>query len=423
MPPFLLMGRQPGINNTVGVLDKKALIREINIFYTPSVDPGPASNIYSSTQLEPSLAGYTGLQSSQLAGSSGGGWHGKSFLFSLWGATKGVGNTSPGPNGSGGGQCHSGADGSPGISCGYEYDWVAGHTYKFTVTADTSPGRGVGWFKSHVTDVTPGSTHDEFDIASIYQPNAIVQPTDGIYTIPLTYFLEFTEYIDWNSRRSNCAGIANAEITISLQVIDTTGNIVPLGKDDLGPNKACPPEYATSSTSDNIPTNLGGPHGAIMHGGALQSAAGLFKTNYGCLMAPQGASEGQPQGSNFVMLGACPTVSDVRTKGGGSYLSYLWVWAGDGTIQLKDTYCLTAQGVGVTVRTCAPNALNQQWTKGYVDNGLVAQNTLVSKSTGLCLAPPSNSSQYLTLQPCTPSKRILDAAGQEFHLLKRDASP
>ncbi|KWF32500.1 hypothetical protein WL88_24320 [Burkholderia diffusa] len=384
------LGSTPGLYSDTSFPSTVRSVGTLDLFITPATDPGPNSNVFWSNQIG-SLNGYTGLQSTELVSASEG--VGKQFLFSLWGATAAKPGTPASAGIGAGSYCTvsgSATDGSAGAQCRYRYEWHAGHTYRFRVTPDTS--QGPGWFKSNVTDVTNGTTGDSFDIGSIYVGTTQTQ-------VPVGWISQWVEYFDWNSSRTSCASIAHTDAQFSIRAYDAIGNAVPVPAPSVTVNKSCPASYANASQANGVATLIGGPQ---------QSAAGLVKSSGACLTASGGLADG-----SVATLGTCPTLASVRASGGTHFNPQLWVVAGDGTLQTKYSYCLTAQAPGSTsgalLRTCVPGTASQQW---QVKAGtLPGTAQLVSQATGRCLAPAGGA---LTLQACSAATAVWRTPGKSF---------
>ncbi|MFJ1213465.1 RICIN domain-containing protein [Burkholderia pyrrocinia] len=385
------LGATPGLYSNTWFPSTVRSVGTLDLFITPRTDPGPNSNVFWSNQVN-SLHGYTGLQSTELVSASEG--TGRQFLFSLWGATAAKPGTPASAGIGAGSYCTvsgSATDGSAGAQCRYRYDWQAGHTYRFRITPDTS--QGPGWFKSNVTDVTPGSAGDSFDIGSIYVGTTQTQ-------VPVSSISQWVEYFDWNSSRTSCTSIAYTDAQFSIRAYDAIGNAVAVPAPSVTVNKTCPASDANASVSNGVATLIGGPQ---------QSAAGLVKANGTCLTASGGLADGHP-----AVLGACPTLASVRASGGTHFNPQLWVAAGDGTLQTKYSYCLTAQapsaGNGALLRTCVAGEADQQW---LVKAGTAPGSAqLVSQPTGRCLAPAAGGT--LSLQACTAATAVWTTPGKSF---------
>lgn len=384
------IGTTPGLYSNTGFPSTVRSVAILDLFITPQTDPGPNSNVFWSNQVN-SLHGYTGLQSTELVSASEG--TGRQFLFSLWGATAAKPGT-PASAGIGAGSfctvSASATDGSAGAQCRYRYDWQAGHTYRFRITPDTN--QGPGWFKSNVTDMTNGTIGDSFDIGSIYVGTTQTQ-------VPVSSISQWVEYFDWNSSRTSCASVAYTNARFRVRAYDTFGNAVNVPAPSVTVNDACPAAYANASESNGVATLIGGPQ---------QSAAGLVKANGACLTASDGLGDGNP-----AVLGACPTLASVRASGGTHFNPQLWVVAGDGTLQTKYSYCLTAQAPGAVngalLRTCVPGETDQQW---QVQAGtLPGSSQLVSLRTGRCLAPAGSA---LALQRCSAATAVWTTPGESL---------
>ncbi|MEN2470996.1 RICIN domain-containing protein [Burkholderia sp. GS2Y] len=384
------LGSTPGLYSNTWFPSTVRSVGTLDLFITPRTDPGPNSNVFWSNQIN-SLNGYTGLQSTELVSASEG--TGRQFLFSLWGATAAKPGTPASAGIGAGSYCTvsgSATDGSAGAQCRYRYDWQAGHTYRFRITPDTA--QGPGWFKSNVTDVTPGSTGDSFDIGSIYVGTTQTQ-------VPVSSISQWVEYFDWNSSRTSCTSIAHTDAQFDIRAYDAIGNAVAVPAPSVTVNKTCPASDANASASNGVATLISGPQ---------QSAAGLVKANGMCLTASGGLADGHP-----AALGACPTLASVRTSGGTHFNPQLWVAAGDGTLQTKYSYCLTAQaagaGNGALLRTCTAGAADQQWR---VKAGTTPGSAQLVSQTGRCLAPAAGGT--LSLQPCTAATAVWTTPGKSF---------
>lgn len=394
-----ILGSTPGLYSNTTFPAGISSVAQLDLFITPKTDPGPNSNVFWSNQID-SLGGYTGLQSTELA--SGPEGYGKQFLFSLWGATDARPGT-PATAGIGAGSyctvSQTATDGASGAQCRYRYEWQAGHIYRFRVTADTA--LGAGWYKSNVTDISPGSNHDSFDIGSIYVGN---QKTD----VPVTTISQWVEYFDWNSARTSCESVAHTEVKFKIQAFDQFGTRVIVPAPHVSANAGCSESFFTVGSGKNGEATLvGGPN---------QSAAGLLKTDGKCLSTKAGLTDGSPVGSNDAILQTCPTLDDMRRVGGGSYSSHLWVQSAAGTIQIKNNYCLTAQGedVGdkVILATCVQNAANQKWTFTQPDKAPLGTQ-IVATSRNLCLAQGAPDGT-LNLQSCALVGNIWTIPGKSF---------
>ncbi|QVN23005.1 ricin-type beta-trefoil lectin domain protein [Burkholderia pyrrocinia] len=126
-------------------------------------------------------------------------------------------------------------------------------------------------------------------------------------------------------------------------------------------------------------------------------------------------TDGTPAGSNRALLGTCPTLASVRESGGRAFNSALWVQAGDGTIQTKNSYCLSAAASGagsnVVLATCVQGAANQQWN--IVRSSRASPGSqVVAKQSGLCMTP--SASGTLSLQVCASSNSNWTTPGKSF---------
>ncbi|TDK63720.1 DUF3472 domain-containing protein [Sapientia aquatica] len=405
VPSISILGRTPGLYSDTWFPSGVNGVAVLDMFVTPMNDPGPNSNVFWSNQMG-GLGGYTGLQSTEIvAGAEG---VGKQFLFSLWGATNAQAGT-PASAGIGGGSfctvSGTATDGSAGVQCRYHYDWQAGHTYRFRVTPNASLGGG--WFKTNVTDVTGGNVGDSFDIGSIF--------VGGTATlVPTTYVSQWVEYFDWNSKRTDCTSVPYTSVQFSIQAQSASGSPVNLGAANVYANSSCPSSFATTgfNTSTKTSTEIGAPQA---------SAQGLVKANGSCLTAQQGETAGNPVGSNNAILASCPTSASVHASGGSKFAPQLWVMASDSTIQIENSYCLTAwngsnnatagsAGSNVVMLTCAAGSSNQQWTVAPGSAGS-AGSQLVLTSSGQCLTPNGSS---LTLAACSAANSVWAVPGKSF---------
>ena len=396
-PTVSFLGSTPGLYSDTLFPSKVTSVAVLDMFITPETDPGPNSNVFWSNQMG-GLSGYTGLQSTVLVGAEG---VGKQFLFSLWGATDAKTGTPPSAGIGAGSYCTvsgTATDGSAGAQCRYRYNWQAGHTYRFRVTPNTT--LGAGWFTSNVTDVTPGSTGDSFDIGSIF-----VGATKVL--VPTTYISQWVEYFDWNSDRTSCASVPYTNAQFSVQAIDGSGNPVTIPAPSAYANNSCPSSFAITSVKAGVATENGAP---------LQTSQGLFKANGSCLTTQSGLTDGNPVGSNNAILGTCPTATSVQSLGGAHFANALWVWAGDATIETEYSYCLTAAsstaaaGSAVVLQTCVPGATNQQWSSVPGPSGAVG-SYIQAKTSGMCLAQSGTS---LTLATCSAANAVWTPPGQSF---------
>jgi hypothetical protein len=394
-----ILGAAPGLYADTAFPPSLRSVAQLDMFITPETDPGPNSNVYWSNQVN-SLNGYTGLQSTELVSAAEG--HGKQFLFSLWGATDARPGTPASAGIGAGSYCTvsgTATDGAAGAQCRYRYEWQPGHTYRFRITPDTA--LGAGWYKSNVTDVTPGSTGDTFDIGSIHIGNGQTQ-------VPVTSISQWVEYFDWNSSRTSCTSVAYTHARFSIEAFDALGNAVKVPQPRARANATCPSDYAQATAQGAEATLIGGPK---------QSAEGLFKVNGSgvCLAARNGLVGGTAAGPNPVRAETCPTLAAVQRAGGGAFSRALWVRAGDGTIQTKHTYCLTAlparMGGQIVLETCVAGARAQQW-QVVQPAGAGSPAQLVSNQNGRCLTPAQNGD--LSLQPCSATNQIWIPPGRSF---------
>ena len=396
-PTVSFLGSTPGLYSDTWFPSSVTSVSVLDMYITPQTDPGPHSNVFWSNQMG-GLGGYTGLQSTVLVGSEGAG---RQFLFSIWGATNAQTGTPPSAGIGAGSYCTvsgTATDGTAGAQCRYRYNWQAGHSYRFRVTPNKN--LGTGWFTSNVTDVTPGSTGDSFDIGSIFVGATKVM-------VPTTYISQWVEYFDWNSERTSCSSVPYTNAQFSVQALDSSGAPVSVPAPSAYANTSCPASFANVKVTNSVTSEIGAP---------LQTAQGLFKANGSCLTTKSGLTDGNPVGSNNVILCVCPSASAVQTQGGASFSSFLWVWAADATIETENSYCLTsvsasgAAGSGMTLQTCVPGALNQQWLNVSGPTGS-AGNYIQAKASGMCLAPSGNA---LVLASCAASNAVWTPPGKSF---------
>jgi hypothetical protein len=388
-PTIRFIGNTPGLYAWWSFPKTVTALSELDMYITPGNDPGPNSNVYWSNQVD-GLNGYTGLQTTELGNGAEG--FGKQFLFSLWGATNAQTGT-PASAGIGAGSfCTVSAtatDGSAGAQCRYRYEWQVGHTYRFRVTPDAALGDG--WFKSNVTDVTGGAAGDSFDIGSIF-----IGASKKM--IPVSSLSQWTEYFDWNSERTTCSSVPQASAQMKVEALDDKGNPVTMPAPSVNPGSC--KTYVQESVANGVVTELGGPQ---------QSARGFVSVNGQCLKASLGLSDGSATQPNLATLASCPLQSDVQAHGGGSYDAYLWVLNGDGNIETKRGYCLTAPagGTGVpTVKTCVAGEADQLWS---VTQG--AGTASVKSSASTCLVP---SGAGVALAACAAGAAVWRVPGSSF---------
>jgi hypothetical protein len=378
----------------------------MDFYVTLATDPGPNSNVFWSNQLF-SIKGYTGLQSSTLNNADG---VGKQFLFSLWDAVQATPGTLPGSH------CTVSAtatDGSAGAQCRYLYDWQAGHSYRFRLTA-----MGNSWFKVNVTDVSPGVVNgDSFDIGSI-QTDASKFPllVNSIPNVSGSDVVQWVEYFDWNNHRTSCLSVAYTSATFSMTAVDASnGQTLSFPPSSVSSNSApCQAKNAAIQGTNSTQT-----------AGIGQTAQGLFKAASGsCMTAQDGLTDGSPAGSNKAVLAACPTAASVRAAGGRSARNALWVWSADGSIQLQNGYCLTVKdaaaqiGAAVVLESCIPGAVNQQWSQ-IGANASGQAGSIASAQSGLCLSSASSGvnasgQPVLTLGACSGSSSGWTVPGSSF---------
>lgn len=382
------LGATPGLYSETKFPTEIKSVAYLDFFITPETDPGPYSNIFWANDLH-ALNAYTGLQSTSLADPAGEGV-GKQFLFSIWGKNTRYHLGTPSSKHIGSGShCKtndSAADGSPGSQCRFRYEWQSGHTYRFRVAPDKN--LGPGWFKSSVTDVT---VHDgiSFDIGSLYTGTNDTE-------VPVSAVGQWTEYFDWSDPRTGCASIAYSRARVSIKAYDALGKEIKLPRPAVKANTTCPPEFSTVAEKNGEALLIGGPN---------QSAEGLLKFAGVCLSVPD-----EPRGGAALSSEPCPTHETVLKSGGYGIRRALWVLAGDGTIQTKQSYCLTAHSKGnVTLETCdSNNALPQHWS---IRRDASHRASIISKLNGQCLAPAGS---LVTLRACSERDGQWAVPGKSF---------
>jgi hypothetical protein len=399
IPTVFAYGTTPGLYSFWNFQVTNPGLSELDMYITPKNDPGPDSNVFWSNQID-GLGGYTGLQSTMLTG--GGEGTGKQFLFSLWGATDARTGTPQSAGIGGGSFCTvsgTATDGSAGVQCRYRYEWQVNHTYRFRVTPNAK--LGIGWFKSNVTDMTTGIS---FDIGSIFvKANLQYIPTQDVS--------QWVEYWDWNSNRTTCLSVAHTDVDLHVEALDSKGSKATVTNSWLYDNQACP---GSGSLTLNNKTNT-----VNMTAGIGQTAQGFFKLRDFCLTSLYGQTDGSSVGSNTIKLDTCPTLRTVRNLGGDSANNYLWVFAKDNTIQMKNNYCLTynttsLRSGNVYVSSCTAGAANQQWIKLPSFFGNPNEVFLLAKdSTYLCL-DQTGTNKKLTLASCRTSMSIWRIPGASF---------
>lgn len=389
------VGQTPGM--TSGTTLPTAAHR-LDMFITPGADPGPASNVFWSNQLD-SLGGYTGMQTTELSDAEG---HGRQFLFSLWGATDARPGTPASAGIGAGSYCtvsKTATDGDKGAQCRYRYEWQVGHTYRFRVTPDEKLGKG--WYKSNVTDVTPDGDGTSFDIGSIYKP---AFPAD----IPSGDIKQWVEYFDWGNPRTTCLSVARSDVRMSAEAFDAQGRPIYLPAYAMSGQNSCQDQpMAIRPTFTRIARD---GSGVRMEGATSQTAEGFIRSAGSCLISslPQGGVD------QTVSIGACPTKRMVEQKGGRYFSQYFWVLAADGSIQQKSSQCLTAKtgSRAIVVSACAPGQAAQRWRVAGSTDGDGQSVRLVSGLSGLCLG--REGSGLAGMSACTDKDVLWTVPGKSF---------
>ena len=392
------LGDTPGLDTYWWLPSKMQAASEMDFTITPNTDPGPDSDVFWSNQIF-ILNGYTGMQSTMLEDSVHG--SGRQFLFSLWNAVAATAGALPAQPVSTCTVSTTVDDGSPGAQCRVLYAWQVGHTYRFRVTA-----QGNSWYKSNVTDVTPGLSNPvSFDIGSIQQnvstypnlTNTIPKQSNGVSDA-----VQFLEYFDWNNHRTTCLSVPYTNALTTMAAVDAaTGQTtqLPPGSPSGTGSGACGGSDAFTTTSGNQIAGIG------------QTAQGLVKAgSLGCLASLDGPGDGSPAGSNSAVLASCPTLAGVEQSGGGAFSGSFWVYAQNHSLQNHDNYCLTIKdgigdiGAAVAVESCVPGAINQQWQLSGPSGGATGQN-LASVLSGNCVNPQGSKntagSDMLSLTACS----------------------
>ncbi|MFD7714646.1 ricin-type beta-trefoil lectin domain protein [Streptomyces sp. NPDC059814] len=300
-------------------------------------DPGYRANIFWSHQFgfDQGSGAYFGMQSN--GGSS------RLLLFSVW-------DVSEARAGSAGSWCQNFGGEGEGMSCRMNLDWTAGHRYTFKVAAE-----GDGWFGATVADTGTGAS---YKLGSIKTPATAISPSGMV---------DWTEYFEWNSPRSNCYDQPFSDARFGVPTGNggtVTGTVSATSSSD----NACASMTRTDVTADSTVQNLAVGNSVR---GAVTGQGGK------CVDAFGGVSDG--------------VVADLYTCSGGA--NQAWVKAADGTLRLPSDYCLTAEGTGngaaVRVRDCAGTGAGgavtdqaRQWTYDS------STHALVNKASGRCLDVP-----------------------------------
>lgn len=336
---FSYAGGAPGANTWYAFPPEVKSLDSVDFSMTVNIDPGYDSSVFWSNSFYPlgsPNAIYTGMQS------TGGGPRG--FIFSAWGAT----DSKPGDAGS---SCIKFSENGEGRSCRIHMEWVPGHTYQYHVA-----GEGDNWLSVTITDI---NTNRAFKLGSVKIA------TNKISTGNMT---SWTEYYEWSSNRSTCMGQPYSKVTMGLPRAMSNGVPAVAHITNTTTSKSCPDaSLVTIEAADSIQENALG-----------NSARGTVKNANG-LCLDQSGTTGD---------GAKVGVSACTGKN-----NQAWVIAKNGTIQLRDSYCLTAEN-GITVKTCSANAINQKWK--------LNQGSIVSAASQLCLSVNGNSSD-LVFKTCDNS--------------------
>jgi len=291
-------------------------LTDLDFFVTVNVDPGPTSDVFFSSQFQVAagIGGYTGMQTNVENGK-------KQFLFSVWTAA----DAKPGSAGS---FCEPFEENGAGMTCRMWYPWVAGHEYKFHLSAE-----GGGWLAVTVSDA---SGADSFDLGHVrVDPSVEALATVGT--------VQWTEYFEWNDPRATCRSVPFSSASFRVQ---GNGGAVVARSAGTSTSSACL-RYSSSTVdaSGTTPT-------AIERNGIGNSVRAQVRADGGlCLNAEGGIHEG----ANAILYpcGAPPTRNEA------------WVLADDGSLRLEGNYCLTARaGAGLTVETCVEGSVAQEWDVG-----------------------------------------------------------
>ena len=295
-------------------------------------DPGYSANVYWANQFD--LVGtsgaYTGMQS------NGGGK--RTFLFSAW-------DTTDAKAGSAGSYCTTFSGEGTGRSCRIHVDWTQGHSYRFHVAYEAG-----GWLGVTVTDQTSGAS---FKLGSIKTAASKISPHNMV---------NWAEYFEWNSNRATCLGQPYSLAAFAAPVGSAGGKTMTADISGGSVSDACPAFanvtlHSQSSEQEN---------------GIGNSTRGPIANGSQCLDASGGASEG----AAAIAYGC---------HGGGNQA---WVHAKDGSLQLKDNYCLEEHGSGVDIRSCSGTSA---WTR--------SGSAIRSAKSGLCLSA-NRSGQPVSLLQC-----------------------
>ncbi|MBA8735934.1 RICIN domain-containing protein [Chromobacterium violaceum] len=298
-------------------------------------DPGYSANVYWANQFD--LVGtsgaYTGMQS------NGGGK--RTFLFSAW-------DTTDARAGSAGSYCTTFSGEGTGRSCRIHVDWTEGHSYRFHVAYEAG-----GWLGVTVTDQTSGAA---FKLGSIKTAASKISPHNMV---------NWAEYFEWNSDRATCLGQPYSKATFGVPAGSVGGKRVPASISGTSVSKACPAFSKVAAYSQS----------SVQENGIGNSARGPIANGGQCLDASGGVGEG----AAAISYGC---------HGGGNQA---WVHAQDGSLQLKDNYCLEEHAGGADVRTCSGASA---WTR--------SGDAIRSAKSGLCLSA-NRSGQSVSLLQCSGS--------------------
>ncbi|MET3135193.1 hypothetical protein AAKU55_005501 [Oxalobacteraceae bacterium GrIS 1.11] len=335
----MAFGGTPGANTRYAFPPEVKALDSVDFAITVNTDPGYDASVFWSNQFLPlgsHSASYVGMQSN--------GGQQRLFLLSAWGAT----DFKPGDAGS---FCSKFTEGGEGSTCRMHVEWVLGHTYKFHIAFE-----GDNWMAATITDVNANRT---FKLGSVKIAASKIS-TGNMST--------WTEYFEWSSSRATCMGQPYSKVTLGLPQAMSNGAMVTAHIASTVTSKSCPDiSLVTQEAADSIQENALGNSAR----GAVRNANGL------CLDQNDALAEGAK-----VSASACTGKPNQA-----------WVVAKDNSIQLRDSYCLTA-GNGIVVKTCVANAANQSW-KSY-------KGGIINTASQLCLST-NGTNPDLSLNTCDNS--------------------
>eukprot|EP01133_Synstelium_polycarpum_P021661 gene21661-26022_t len=324
-----------------------APLTSVDFFVTIETDPGYNACVFWSNQFQlvSGQVGYAGIQSN--------GGDKRTFLFSLWGATA----TQVGTPGS---ICEEFTGEGVGLHCWYNFDWVAGETYKFTLAYEGSNTFGVT-VKNLNTTMT-------FKIGSI-----TAEPTAT--SISRNNMMSWVEYFDWNWSWASCLNQPVSQVFFGKPVANQ-GTI------------------AGSMSSTEISENCANTVTAVIKSNGFESSLATYNSVRGQL-----SSGGNCYIFSPYTMSLTSNPCDVTTA--------LWVYSSANSIEFRGG-CLevNSQGNVDYTFTCTQSD-SQIWTY-YTDS------TVVNKANGQCLT----GGPQLTTTPCA----LTPLSNQKFSLPSKPLS-